>query len=323
VTDGVRIALVGAGRMGSVHLAALQAGAGIELAGIVEPVASARARLEGVGVPLYETPSQLIAGGGAEGVLIAAPSDQHAELVTTCAAAGLAVLCEKPIGIAVEHARAAHEAARAHGVVLQVGYWRRFVPELRALRDRIAHGELGEIYQLSCMQWDHEPPSAEFRAHCGGIAIDMGVHELDQTRWLLGQEFDWVTAVAGGALPAEAASPADPDAAVVLAKLSGGAAATISLGRRFMHADSCWLEVWGSDGYARLPFMWDADVWAPGSSPVFLAAMRAQAEAFARAIRGAPQEGAGGADAVAALEAAARIATSLDQASAGLSVSAL
>jgi predicted dehydrogenase len=90
-----------------------------------------------------------------------------------------------------------------------------------------------------------------------------------------------------------------------------------------MHADSCWLEVWGSDGYARLPFMWDADVWAPGSSPVFLAAMRAQAEAFARAIRGAPQEGAGGADAVAALEAAARIATSLDQASAGLSVSAL
>jgi predicted dehydrogenase len=51
--------------------------------------------------------------------------------------------------------------------------------------------------------------------------------------------------------------------------------------------------------------------------------MRAQAEAFARAIRGAPQEGAGGADAVAALEAAARIATSLDQASAGLSVSAL
>ena len=323
MTDAVRVALVGAGRMGSVHLAALQAGVGIELAGIVEPVASARARLAGVGVPLYETPSQLIADGRAEGVLIAAPSDQHAELVTMFAAAGLAVLCEKPIGIAIEHARSAHEAARAHGIVLQVGYWRRFVPELQALRARIARGELGEIYQLSCMQWDHEPPSPEFRAHCGGIAIDMGVHELDQTRWLLGQEFDWVAAVAGGALPAEAASPADPDAAVVLAKLSGGAAATVSLGRRFMHADSCWLEVWGSDGYARLPFMWDADVWAPGSSPVFLAAMRAQAEAFARTIRGAPQEGADGADAVAALEAAARIATALDQASAGLSVSAL
>ena len=249
-------------------------------------------------------------------MLIAAPSDQHAELVATFAAAGLAVLCEKPIGVAVEQTIAAHEAAREHGVILQVGYWRRFVPELCALRARIARGELGDIYQLSCMQWDQEPPSAEFRAHCGGIAVDMGVHELDQTRWLLGQEFGWVAAIAGGALPAEAASPADPDAAVVLAKLSGGTAATISLGRRFMHADSCWLEVWGTDGYARLPFMWDADVWAPGSSPVFLAAMRAQAEAFAQTIRGAPQEGAGGADAVAAVKAAARIAESLSEAAA-------
>jgi myo-inositol 2-dehydrogenase/D-chiro-inositol 1-dehydrogenase len=322
VSDAVRIALVGAGRMGSVHLAALRAGTGIELAAIVEPVASARARLNGLGVPLYESPSALIADGSAEGVLIAAPSDQHAELVTAFAAAGLAVLCEKPVGVGVEEAAAAHAAAQRAGVTFQVGYWRRFVPELRALRARIAAGELGEIYQLSCMQWDEEPPSTEFRAHCGGIAIDMGVHEIDQTRWLLGQEFDWVAAVAGGALPAEAASPADPDAAVVLAKLSGEAAATISLGRRFPHADSCWLEVWGSEGYERLAFMWDADVWAPGSSPVFLKAMRAQAEAFAQTVRGALQEGAGGADAVAALDTAARIATSLDQASAGLSVSA-
>jgi myo-inositol 2-dehydrogenase / D-chiro-inositol 1-dehydrogenase len=319
VNRPVRVALVGAGRMGQVHLSALRSSAEIELAAIVEPAAAIRSKLTDLGVPLYETPSELIANGTAEAVLIAAPSDRHAELVNAFAAAGLAVLCEKPIGVAIEQAVAAHEAARRHGVVLQVGYWRRFVPELQALRRRIAGGELGEIYQLSCMQWDEEPPSAEFRAHCGGIAADMGVHELDQTRWLLGQEFDWVAAVAGGALPAEAASPTDPDAAVVLAKLSGGAAATVSLGRRFPHADSCWLEVWGSEGYERLAFMWDADVWAPGSSPVFLTAMRAQAEAFARSVRGAPQEGADGQDAVAALEAAERIAAALGQASAEVS----
>jgi myo-inositol 2-dehydrogenase/D-chiro-inositol 1-dehydrogenase len=318
----VRIALVGAGRMGQVHLAALQAADGVELAGIVEPVADVRAQLGGVGVALYATPSELIAGGGAEGVLIAAPSDQHAELVTTFAEAGMAVLCEKPVGVGVEEASAASAAAERHGIPFQVGYWRRFVPALRALRGRIERGELGEIYQLSCMQWDEEPPSADFRAHCGGIVIDMGVHEIDQTRWLLGQDFDGVAAAPGGRLPAEAASPADPDAAVVLGQLSRGAAAVISLGRRFIHADSCWLEVWGATGYERLEFMWDADVWAPGSSPVFLAAMRAQAEAFARAVRGAPLEGAGGEDAVAALEAAARIADALAQASARVSVSA-
>lgn len=322
MSDAVAIALVGAGRMGSVHLAALQAAEGIELAGIVEPVTPARARLADVGVALYETPSALIADGRAQGVLIAAPSDQHAELVTTFAAAGLAVLCEKPVGVSVEDASAASEAAARYGVPLQVGYWRRFVPQLQALRERIARGELGEVYQLSCMQWDEEPPSAEFRAHCGGVAIDMGVHEIDQMRWLLGQEFEWVAATPGGALPTEAASAADPDAAVVLARLSGETAGVISLGRRFPHADSCWLELWGTDGYERAAFMWDEDVWAPGSSPVFLAAMRAQVEAFARTVRGAPQQGAGGADAVAALEVAGRIARSLTQASAGVSVSA-
>ncbi len=316
MSDPVRIALVGAGRMGQVHLSALRSSPEIELAAIVEPVAAVRSRQEGIGVPLYESPSELIADGSAEGVLIAAPSDRHGDLVTTFAQAGLAVLCEKPLGVAIEQTVAAAEAARQHGVTLQVGYWRRFVPELQALRARIARGELGEIYQLSCMQWDEEPPSSEFRAHAGGIAIDMGVHEIDQTRWLLGQDFDWVAAAPGGTLPADASSAADPDAAVVLAQLSGGAAATISMGRRFPHADSVWVEIWGTEGYARLPFMWDADVWADGSSPVFLAGMRAQAESFARTIRGAAQEGAGGEDAIATLQIAARIAASLQEAAA-------
>jgi predicted dehydrogenase len=117
-------------------------------------------------------------------------------------------------------------------------------------------------------------------------------------------------------MPEEAVGAADPDAAVVLARLSGGAAATVSLGRRFPHADSCWLEVWGSAGYERIPFMWDGDVWAEGSDPVFVGAMQAQAEAFARALRGAPLAGAGGDDAVGALDAAERIAESLADAAA-------
>jgi predicted dehydrogenase len=88
--------------------------------------------------------------------------------------------------------------------------------------------------------------------------------------------------------------------------MSGGALLAVSLGRRFPLADSCWVEVWGTHGYERIPFMWDAD-----GERVFLDAMIAQAEAFARALRGAPSEGAGGADARAALDAAQRATRSL------------
>jgi myo-inositol 2-dehydrogenase / D-chiro-inositol 1-dehydrogenase len=304
-SEPVRVALIGAGRMGQVHLAALRASEAIELAGVVEPVQATRERLLGDGVTAYANVEELLGADRPEGVLIAAPSDQHPALVATFARAGVPMLCEKPLGVRPTDSIEAAGAAFRAGVLLQVGYWRRFVPELQSLRERIRAGELGEINQVSCMQWDADLPSEQFRAHSGGIAVDMGVHEFDQTRWLLGQEFEWVSAVAAGpsSAPREAA---DPDSAVLLAGLSGGAAATISLGRRFPYEDSCWLEVWGTRGYERIAFMWDT-----AGPDVFLSSMRRQAEAFARAVRGGRLEGAGGEDAVAALTVAGMASRSL------------
>ncbi len=302
----VRIALVGAGRMGSVHLKALQAAHGIEPVAVVDPAPAARAAVESQGIPVHESVEQLLDARVADAVLIAAPSDQHPQLVATFASAGVPVLCEKPLGVRVSDAVFAAGTAEEAGILLQVGYWRRFVPELRELRMRIATGKLGVINQLSCMQWDAELPSDQYRAHSGGIAIDMGVHEFDQTRWLLDQEIGWVAAVPAGRSLSPLASAADPDAVTILAELSGGAAATISLGRQFPHADSCWIEIWGTEGYARVPFMWDT-----AGEEVFLGAMIAQAESFARAVVGAEREGAGGEDAVAALTAAERVTESL------------
>jgi myo-inositol 2-dehydrogenase / D-chiro-inositol 1-dehydrogenase len=297
-SEPVRVALIGAGRMGRVHLEALQRAPTVQLAGVVEPVAATREQLAAAGIEVHETVDELLAHDAPEGVLIAAPSDRHPVLVQTFAAAGIPMLCEKPLGVSVPDAGAAADAAARAGVLLQVGYWRRFVPELRRLRDRIAAGELGQICQVSCMQWDADLPSEQFRAHSGGIAVDMGVHEFDEVRWLLGQEFRWVSAAAAGPSTAPRAA-GDPDAPTILAALSSGAAAAISLGRRFPHADSCWLEIWGTDGYERLPFMWDV----PGDE-VFRSSMTRQAEGFARAVRGGTCEGAQGADAVAALTVA-------------------
>jgi myo-inositol 2-dehydrogenase / D-chiro-inositol 1-dehydrogenase len=304
-SEPVRIALIGAGRMGRVHLGALLESDEIRLVGVVEPVAGTRAELSAQGVTAYASVDELLEVDPPEGVLIAAPSDQHPVLVGRFAAAGIPMLCEKPLGIRAEQSREASRAAAEAGVLLQVGYWRRFVPDLRALRERILGGELGEISQLSCMQWDEQPPSEQFRAHSGGIAVDMGVHEFDQVRWLLGQEFEWIAAARAGtsSVPRD---PADPDSATLLAQLSGGASATISLGRRFPHADSCWLEVWGTEGYERVTFMWDA-----AGDDVFRGAMKRQAEAFARAVRGGEREGADGVDAVAASSVAELASLSL------------
>ncbi len=293
-----RIAVIGAGRMGRVHIAALESSHQVDVAAVVEPVESARSDLARRGARTFTTVADLLTDGEIDGALIAAPTDQHVELVETLAGAGVPVLCEKPVGTRAADATAAAAAVEQAGIAFQVGYWRRFVPELRALRERIVAGELGELLQISCLQWDAEPPSAQFRAHSGGIAVDMGVHEFDQARWLTGQEISSVTAMPGaGDQPG-----VDPDVATIVARLAGRTLLSVSLGRIFPEGDCCWVEVFGTAGYERIPFMWGA----PGDE-VFHAALVAQAEAFAAVVRGggdAAGTNAGATDAVAALTAA-------------------
>jgi myo-inositol 2-dehydrogenase/D-chiro-inositol 1-dehydrogenase len=289
----VDLAVIGAGRMGRVHLDALREAERVRAVAVVDPVAEARAA---TGLPGFATVEELLAAGGADAVLIAAPTDLHVALVEQVAAAGLPILCEKPLGLTVAQAEAA--VAAAEGVLLQIGYWRRFVAELLQLRRMLAGGELGTPHMVLSHQWDEQPPSAEFRVRSGGIAIDMAVHEIDQLRWLLGQEFGDVTAVKGA--PAPDAPAGDANVAVATSRLSGGTVAAITLGRHFPPGDSCWLELFAGEAHVRSEFMFAED--AP-----FKAALTAQADAFAEAVEGAPQVGATGEDAVAALRIAERI----------------
>jgi myo-inositol 2-dehydrogenase/D-chiro-inositol 1-dehydrogenase len=174
---------------------------------------------------------------------------------------------------------------------------------LRELRGRIAAGELGELELVHCAQWDERPPPAAFRdpASSGGIVVDMGVHELDQLRWLTGQEIAAVTLVAS-TVTFDPPVEGDPESIAMTVELSGGTIALVSLLRRHPPGDLCRVEVVATDGAARIDFLSPADGEAP-----FLAALRAQADDFCAAIRGEPSQGATGEDAARALEAAERV----------------
>jgi len=303
--EPLRVALVGAGRMGRVHLRALAAAPSAAAVAIVDPVSAVRDELAATGVRVHADAGELLAAGGFDAVLVAAPTDLHLDLVATFAAAGVPTLCEKPCGLSADETREATRAAAEAGIVLQIGYWRRFVPELGALRERLAAGELGEPSLVQCWQWDERPPSPAFRSRSGGILVDMGVHEFDQIRWLTGQELGEIAAVASSVADG-APVPGDPDTVQAQARLSGGAIATVSLGRTFPPGDSCWVEVMGTRGHARCEFM-----SGPDGDRVFLGALVAQLEAFATAVRGGGQRGATGEDAVRAIDAAERATAAL------------
>lgn len=295
-----RLGLIGAGRMGRTHLRALAGSTTVAVTAVVEPVAAARAAIAGTGRTVFEDVAQLLDAGGIDGVLIAAPSDRHVELVTQVAAVGLPILCEKPCGLSSAGMRQAELAVERHGVPFQVAYWRRYVPALQALRQRLERGELGETHLFASSQWDGQPPAAAFRAHSGGIFIDMGVHEFDQIRWLSGQEIGDLSVVSAP-LSEEVGVWKDVDSAQAIAYLSGGATAFVSLGRYFPGGDMARLEVFATRDAVRIDFLDPKD-----GEQAQLDALVRQAEGFATFAAGGPLSGASIADAAAALEAAER-----------------
>ena len=119
---------------------------------------------------------------------------------------------------------------------MQIAYWRRFVPQLTTLRGDLADGKYGAVHFLVCSQWDEAPPPLSFRHDSGGIYIDMGVHEIDQTLWLLGQDF---TGVKTQVFPTteDTGAQNDVDSAQALVMLSGGTSTVISLGRFYEGGD--------------------------------------------------------------------------------------
>jgi myo-inositol 2-dehydrogenase / D-chiro-inositol 1-dehydrogenase len=299
-----KLGLVGAGRMGQNHMKAIAGSDLVRVTAVAEPAEATRLALRSSGLALHPDLDSMLSAGGLDGVLVCAPSDLHLDTVRRIVVAGLPILCEKPLGITSAEALAAAKLAADASLPLQIGFWRRFVPMLKQLRERIVAGELGSIYAIACFQWDGQPPGTYFRTHSGGIFIDMGVHEFDQSRWLSGQEFVGSTALASGV--AEEPWPGDPESAHALAELSGGTTAVISLGRRFPLGDVCKVEVFGTKGWEECRFL-----WPPTADETFFEALKVQAESFARYARGGPREGAGGDDAAAAIEAAQRAASTV------------
>jgi len=298
VSTPFRLGLIGGGRMGRTHLRALEGSTQVRVVAVAEPFEAAAAQLRALDLAVYSTVEELFASSELDGVLIAVPTPQHIDSTRVALEAGVSVLCEKPFGLLPAAARELGKLADAQGLALQIGYWRRFVPQLMSLRSDLADGKYGAVHMLVCSQWDEAPPAAAFRQHSGGIYIDMGVHEIDQTLWLLGQDFVDVKAQAFPTTEDPQAEN-DVDSAQALVMLSGGTSTVVSLGRFYQGGDIVSVELFGSKNHTRF------DVVSPqtGEAPQ-LHALRLQAEAFARQVRGAAPEGTNAEEAARVLELA-------------------
>jgi predicted dehydrogenase len=133
-------------------------------------------------------------------VSICLPNALHAEASIAALEAGAHVLCEKPLATTLSEALAMQQAAERNQRRLMVAYNHRYRADVAWIRQMLAHGALGEVYNVYAW-WRREagiPRSSWFSQKAlsgGGALIDIGVHMLDMALWLLG--FPRVETVSG------------------------------------------------------------------------------------------------------------------------------
>ena len=131
----------------------------------------------------YGSYEALMADKAVDAVYIATPNTLHAENAAMCLRAGKHVLCEKPFTINAAQARPLYELARRQGLFIMEAFWIRFLPALRAMREILASGELGEVLHIRS---DYGfIPSSSSRGDlkrsadlCAGALMDIGIYNL-------------------------------------------------------------------------------------------------------------------------------------------------
>ena len=163
--DRLNIAVIGVGRMGSVHVRNLiqripEANV-VAICDIRLDVAQKVADELGIREVVYDY-RQLLADERVEAVLIAASTDVHAVMVADAAKAGKHIFCEKPLALDLPSIDVALAAVDAAGVKLQVGFNRRFDPSFQRVREIVASGAIGRPCILRIASRDPEPPSVAY-----------------------------------------------------------------------------------------------------------------------------------------------------------------
>ncbi|MDN5570633.1 MAG: Gfo/Idh/MocA family oxidoreductase [Propionibacteriaceae bacterium] len=239
----LRVAVVGAGRIGSVHAATVTGHPRAVLACVADPVEeSARSLGESLGVP-WTTDVEAALTGDADAVLVCSPTALHGPHTQTAVAAGKHVLMEKPIALDLAAADACLAAVGANAARVMIGFNRRFSPEALQIRERLDAGVIGPVEQVTIISRDPAPPSDAYLQGSGGLFKDMTIHDFDMARFLVG---DIAAVHATGQRTSDIADA--HDGAVVTLTAVSGAVVVIINSRHCAAGYDQRMEIFGRDG---------------------------------------------------------------------------
>ena len=246
MTVGLHVGVIGVGRIGAFHVRTLRELADVSSVTLtdVEPARASRVARE-AGAQVVDTPEALVEAG-VDALVIATATPGHASMLRLAAEACLPAFCEKPVALDVATLDdLAAEVERA-GILVQIGFQRRFDAGYLAARDAVVGGALGSLLVVRAATHDPTPPAEEYVAASGGIFRDLHIHDFDSVRHVSGEEI--VEVYADGAVRATPwfGRHGDVDTAVATFRLSGGALGILSGTRHDALGYDVRLEVFGT-----------------------------------------------------------------------------
>ena len=199
-------------------------------AGVLE-----RARQDFAGVACHARLDDFLSMPGLQAVYVATPNHAHRALVERAAAAGMAVLCEKPMAVTLADAAGMVDVCRKTGVRYATAFDQRFHPAHRHLARLVAEGLVGRpvairiVYAcwvgdgwapdgISTDNWRTDPVRAG-----GGALFDLAPHGLDLSAMILGEAIEAVSAIGQARVHAYTAGGSGvEDGALVMARSASG-----------------------------------------------------------------------------------------------------
>jgi predicted dehydrogenase len=255
----VRIAIIGVGRIGLTHaetVAHRTRGARLVAVTTSNSGRAAEVRRRCGEVAVYPSLDRVLDAGQVDAVVIASSTSAHVANVERCAAAGIHMLCEKPLALRLEECDRAIAAAEAAGVKLMIGHVRRFDSGYLEAKRLIDAGAIGVPVIVRAISGDMEPPPPSFAdlGVSGGLLLDSMYHDFYLSRWLMADEIIRVYTEAGALIDEGVRSVGDVDNAVVSVRFGKGAVGTMTASRVTRYGHDLRTEVIGDEGAVQVGY---------------------------------------------------------------------
>ena len=258
--DRIRLGIIGLGRLGRKHAENIHYKIpNAELTAICSMV---QEELDSVGAemgPKYRTRDfmELIENQELDAVVIASSSQEHCRMLCAAAEAGRKkVYIEKPLGMTVEEIIRIRSAVQANkGMMLQVGYNRRFDQSVQAAKKKLDEGFIGTPIQVRMINRD---PAAmaefiiKFSPTSGGLVMDMLTHDYDCARWFVGSEARSVYGLGDAFVYEGLRQVNDIDNCNILVEFQNGVIGQFETSRNCSYGYHVETEIYGSDGCIRI-----------------------------------------------------------------------